>query len=102
MALVAEPVPRPDWSEVPRPGCRGVHSKVLLHTPELLLALLRFGPGSTVDEHPAPHVVDVICLEGEGFFSVDGEPGPIRAGQRVQWPPNRPHRLWTETGSMLT
>jgi hypothetical protein len=24
MAVVAEPVPRPDWFELPWPGCRGV------------------------------------------------------------------------------
>jgi len=97
-----EPIPPPDWFRLPRPGCRGVDAKVLLNTPELVLALLRFGPNSTIDEHPAPHVIDVICLEGEGFFSVAGEPASLHADQRVQWPPNQPHRLWTESGSMLT
>ena len=97
-----EPIPRPDWFRLPRPGCRGVDAKVLLNSSELVLALLRFGPNSTIDEHPAPHVIDVICLEGEGFFSVAGEPASLYADQRVQWPPNQPHRLWTESGSMLT
>src|SRR5712691_3432954 len=102
MKVVAEPIPRPDWFEVPRPGCRGVHARVLLNSPDLVLALLRFGPNSTIDEHRAAYAIDVICLEGEGLFSVDGEPARIHADQRVQWPPNRAHRLWTEAESMLT
>ena len=44
----------------------------------------------------------MICLEGEGRFSVDDESAPIKAGQRVQWPANRPHCLWTDTAPMLT
>jgi quercetin dioxygenase-like cupin family protein len=75
---------------------------VLLDSGNLLIALLRFGPQSTIDEHPAPHPVDVICLEGAGMFSVDGEAAPLCAGERVQWPADRPHCLWTESGSMLT
>ena len=97
-----EPIPRPDWFALPRPGCHGVDAKVLLNSPELVLALLRFGPNSTIDEHPAPHAIDVICLEGDGFFSVAGELASLYADQRVHWPPNRPHRLWTEGRSMLT
>ena len=84
-----EPIPRPDWFALPRPGCHGVDAKVLLNSPELVLALLRFGPNSTIDEHPAPHAIDVICLEGDGFFSVAGEPARLHADERVQWPPNR-------------
>jgi quercetin dioxygenase-like cupin family protein len=68
----------------------------------LLVALLRFASQSTIDEHAAPHAVDVICLEGAGLFSVDGEAAPLQAGECVQWPPTRPHRLWTEESSMMT
>lgn len=100
--VLAEPVPRPAWFVLSRPGCHGVAGKVLLDGPTLLIALLRFGPRSTIDEHPAPHPIDVICLEGQGLFSVDGEAAPLRAGERVQWPAHRPHRLWTEATAMLT
>jgi quercetin dioxygenase-like cupin family protein len=67
-----------------------------------LVALLRFATQSTIDEHLAPHVVDVICLEGAGMFSVDGESAPLQAGECVQWPPTQPHRLGTEESSMMT
>ena len=99
--VVAEPVPRPEWFTLPRPGCRGVEGKVLLQEPDLVIALLRFGPHSTIDEHPAPYPVDVICLEGAGFFSVDSDAAPLHAGERVQWPAHRPHRLWTDAAPML-
>jgi quercetin dioxygenase-like cupin family protein len=87
---------------LPRPGCRGVEGKVLLQDSDLLIALLRFSPHSTTDEHPAPYPVDVICLEGAGLCSVDGEPVPVRAGERVRWPAHRNHRLWTDADGMLT
>ena len=43
-----------------------------------------------------------LCLEGEGFTSVGGEEAPIQAGRQAHWPPNVPHRLWTEGSTMLT
>jgi quercetin dioxygenase-like cupin family protein len=100
--MPAVPVPRPDWAALPRPGCRGVEFKVLLQQPTLVLALLRFGPHGTIDEHSAIFPADVICLEGAGSFSVDGEPATLRAGESVRWPSNRPHRLWTDDSTMTT
>jgi quercetin dioxygenase-like cupin family protein len=100
--VLSEPVPRPEWAPLPRSGCHGVEFKVLLERPDLGLAMLRIGRHSSIDEHPAPCAVDVICLEGKGMFSVDGEPAPLRAGERVLWPAARPHRLWTEDATMLT
>lgn len=98
----AQPVPRPEWFALPRPGSHGVEGKVLLDSANLVLALLRFGPQSTIDEHPAPFPIDVICLEGAGLFSVGGQAGRLRASERVQWPAHRAHRLWTEDVPMVT
>ena len=96
------PVPRPEWTPVPREGTRGVEGKVLLRESGLFLALLRFAPASTIDEHPAPHPITVVCLEGEGLTSVGGETAPLHAGERVVWPAGVPHRLWTEASTMTT
>jgi quercetin dioxygenase-like cupin family protein len=64
--------------------------------------MLRFAPGGTIHEHPADIDIDVVCLEGSGFTSVDGEAAPLAAGQKVRWPAGHPHRLWTEDSPLTT
>lgn len=76
--------------------------KVLLEDDHLLVAMLRFGPHGTIDEHPSHVDGDVVCLDGRGMTSVGGEHAPIRAGERVHWPADVPHRLWTEDSEMVT
>jgi quercetin dioxygenase-like cupin family protein len=66
------------------------------------VAMLRFSPGATIDEHAAPHDIDVVCLEGAGYTSVDGERWVLHEGQVIRWPRERRHRLWTEQSSMIT
>ena len=71
--------------------------------PELFVAVLRFAPDATTDEHPDElQVHEVVCLEGSGFTSIGDETASIRAGQRVTWPRGVPHRLWTEADEMTT
>jgi quercetin dioxygenase-like cupin family protein len=96
------PVPRPEWSPLPFEECVGVEGKVLLRSERLVLALLRFAPGGSIHEHDAPMEIDVVCLEGEGFVSVDAESFPFRAGESVRWPAGAMHRLWTEGTAMTT
>jgi quercetin dioxygenase-like cupin family protein len=57
---------------------------------------------STTDEHDAPHEIEVLCLEGNGFVSLEGNAAPIGAGEAVRWPAGHPHRLWTEGSTMVT
>lgn len=97
-----QPVPRPDWSPLPRPGCINVDGRVLLVRDGLLLAMLRFAPEATIDEHAASHEIDVICLEGEGFASVEDRVNSFAAGQWLTWPAGRVHRLWTADRGMIT
>ncbi len=96
------PFQNTDWRPLPHPGCANVEARPLLRTERVALAQLRFGPHGTIHEHPAPIEIDVLCLKGSGFTSVDGEAAPIAAGQKVRWPLGRPHRLWTEDDTMLT
>jgi quercetin dioxygenase-like cupin family protein len=102
MPLEVSPVPRPDWAPLPRPGCRGVDVMVLLEEDHLLVAMLRFVPGGTIDRHPSHYAGDVVCLEGRGMTSVGDERAPLRAGERVHWPAEVPHCLWTEDSEMIT
>ena len=96
------PQPRPDWSDLLRPGCRGVRFRVLLHREGLAVANLRFQPGATIDEHDAPYDIDVMCTSGAGYFSIDGDTFSLCAGQSAVWPRGKLHRLWTGDDEMET
>jgi quercetin dioxygenase-like cupin family protein len=102
MPLEILPVKRPDWTPLPYEGCEGVYAKSLLSLDHLGIAMLKFEPNATIHKHDAPFDIDVICLEGAGFTSVDGEQAPIQAGERVRWPVGKMHRLWTKDGKMVT
>jgi quercetin dioxygenase-like cupin family protein len=95
-------VPHLDWSPIPRQGCVNVEGRVLLVREDLAIAMLRFGPEGTIDEHTAPHEIDVVCLEGEGFISVEDRINSFSAGQWMTWPTDRLHRLWTADRGMVT
>jgi quercetin dioxygenase-like cupin family protein len=95
-------VPRFEWKPLTRPGCRGVESRLLTARPELVLSMLRFQPGGTIDERAADHPVDVICLEGSGFISLGGRTHRFTAGHSMLWPRGVLHRLWTDRHHMLT
>ncbi len=101
MAPEIRPVPKGTWEPLPQAGCVGVEHVVLMREPQVIV-LLKFGTHGTINEHPAPFPVDVICMEGSGMTSVNGEMAEIKAGETVTWPPNVPHRLWTEDSEMVT
>jgi quercetin dioxygenase-like cupin family protein len=85
-----------------REGCVNVDVRVLLVRDGLGVALLRFGPQATIDEHSADHEVDVVCLEGGGYISVEDRVNTFTAGQWMTWPEGRVHRLWTGEQGMVT
>ena len=97
-----QPVPRPDWSPLPHEGCVNVDGCVLLVRDGLELAMLRFAPRGTIHEHAAPHDIDVICLEGEGFISVEDRVNTFARGHWMTWPAGHVHRLWTADRAMIT
>jgi quercetin dioxygenase-like cupin family protein len=100
--LRVERVPRPDWEPLPYEGCHGVEGRVLVREPDLLIALLRFTEDGTIHEHPGPNDTIVVCIEGSGYTSLAGETAPLAAGDRVDWPRDVTHRLWTEGSTMTT
>ncbi len=102
MVLRVSSVPRPSWSPLPYDGCCEVEGKVLLNMDGLAIAMLRFGSNGTIHEHAAGWDIDVICLDGEGMTSVDGDEASIRKGETVRWPAGAQHRLWTADSEMVT
>jgi quercetin dioxygenase-like cupin family protein len=96
------PVPRPDWSPLPSQGSAGVEGKVLVREADFFVALLRFRPHATIEEHPGANDTLVVCLEGEGFTSVGDATARLRESERVFWPADVPHRLWTDDLPMKT
>lgn len=102
MAIEVTSVPRPEWSPLPFDGCQSVDGKVFLAQERLTVAMLHFSKGATIHEHAAEHDIDVICVEGSGRMTVGDEQAVLQAGQRVRWPANVAHRLWTEGDEMVT
>ncbi len=102
MAPRIEPFKRPDWEPVPNDGCVNVEGRVLFFDETIGLALLRFGQHGKIHEHPGPNDTVVSCLEGHGYTTVGGEVAEIHSGERVYWPADVPHGLWTKDSTMTT
>lgn len=104
MTFETKPFHRPEWSPLPREGCRNVEGRVLVHDPEqgLSLSLLHFDKDGTIDEHPGESDAEVFCLEGSGFVSLGSGQSELWEGQWVFWPRGVNHRLWTEDSEMTT
>ena len=102
MSLEVVGLERPSWKPLPQEGCINVEVKPLLKKNHLALAMLRFGKQATIHEHPADFEIEVICLEGAGYTSVNEEQAAIKAGERVCWPTGQPHCLWTTDSEMTT
>jgi quercetin dioxygenase-like cupin family protein len=79
-----------------------VVGKVLLQRDGLLVAMLKFDAQGTIHEHAAPFEVDVICLEGEGYISIEDHIWAFQPGLSLVWPAGRLHRLWTADQAMVT
>lgn len=90
------------WRPLLRAGSVGVEVRVLLKRRGFVLANLRFAEYSTIDEHSAAFAIDVICLAGSGYVSVDGKAVPFSCGELITWPAGVNHRLWTEGTQMET
>lgn len=103
MSLTAIPVKQGTWMTFPRPGFDHVSVKMLLGLEgELRVSMLKIGPGGGIPSHQDKAEIEVICIEGNGFASVGDESVPLSSGERVTWPANVDHRLWTTDNEMVT
>ena len=79
-----------------------MQGRVLLSRSGIVIANLRFSAHAFIDEHSAPFEIDVVCVDGEGYVSVDGVSSPLHCGESVTWPASVDHRLWTDSSEMET
>lgn len=95
-------VARTSWRPLPRPDCTGVEVTGVAGHAGLAVAMLRFAPQATIDEHAAPYDIDVRCISGRGWVSVGDRTVPLGADDEVRWPAGIQHRLWTDSDPMVT
>lgn len=99
---MVEAQPKPNWAVLPRPGCKNVEFRVLLGKDKLSIANLKFAENATIDKHAAPFEIDVLCIAGSGYTSIDDTSFPIAAGETIRWPAGKMHCLWTEDTTLET
>ncbi|HOX04334.1 MAG TPA: cupin domain-containing protein [Candidatus Paceibacterota bacterium] len=70
-----------------------VVSRTILDRTAGTLTLFAFARGQGLSEHTAPYDATVQVLEGEGEFTVGGQPRVIRAGEALIMPAGIPHSV---------
>jgi quercetin dioxygenase-like cupin family protein len=66
---------------------------VLLKNKGGTVTLFAFDQGEGLSEHTAPFDALVVVLDGEANIQISGEDFPVRQGQTITLPANRPHAL---------
>jgi quercetin dioxygenase-like cupin family protein len=77
-----------------RPG--GIISEVV-QKGGVNVTLFCMSAGSSISEHTASKEAQVLVLEGEGVFVLEGEEVPMRAGTLISFPPEAKHSLRADT-----
>lgn len=103
MSLQPKPVKQVTWMPLPKGGYENVEVKMLMGLEgELRVSMMKIKPNGGMPTHQDKAEIEVICLEGSGFVSVGEDKIPFKMGDRVTWPPNTDHRLWTSDDEMIT
>ncbi len=68
-------------------------SRTLLENEAGTITLFAFDAGQSLSEHTAPFDALVQVLDGEGKFTVGGNPTSAKAGQALLIPANVPHAV---------
>jgi quercetin dioxygenase-like cupin family protein len=63
----------------------------LVKTDTLEIIRLVLPAGKVIDEHTAPGVLTVQCLEGQVRFGVEGQPRELSQGDLLYLKPGQPH-----------
>lgn len=72
-------------------------SRTLIKQPGGTVTLFAFDAGQSLSQHTAPFDALVQVLDGEGLFTIDGQPNRITAGQAIIMPADVPHAVTAES-----
>jgi len=70
-----------------------VVSREIIRKPSGTMTVFAFDKGEGLSEHTAPFDAAVYLLEGEAEIRIDGKPYPVKEGEMIIMPANKPHAL---------
>lgn len=70
-----------------------VVSKEIIRKDKGTVTLFAFDQGQGLSEHTAPFDALVYILDGEAQITISGNPIPVKAGEMIIMPANKPHAL---------
>lgn len=73
-----------------------VVSKTLAPNPFISVTLLAFDKGEEISTHESDDDAFVMCLDGLGKLTIDGEPHIVHEGESIVMPAKHPHAVFAE------
>ena len=73
-----------------------VVSKTLQQNAAVSITLFAFDKGEEISTHAAGGDALVVCLDGQGRITIDGEPHTLTAGDCIIMPAGHPHAVFAE------
>jgi len=70
-----------------------VVSRTLIDKKVGTLTLFAFGAGQGLSEHTAPYDATIQVIDGEAEVIIEGTGYPVKTGQMIIMPANRPHSI---------
>ena len=73
-----------------------VVSKTLAQNPFISVTLFTFDKGEEISTHESDGDAFVMCLDGLGKLTIDGEPHIVHEGESIVMPAKHPHAVFAE------
>ena len=73
-----------------------VVSKTLQQNAAVSITLFAFDEGEEISTHAAGGDALVVCLDGQGRITIDGEPHTLTEGDCIIMPAGHPHAVFAE------
>ena len=73
-----------------------VVSRTLAQNAAVSVTLFSFDKGEEISTHESGGDALVLCLDGEGLITIDGDPHVLRAGESIVMPARHPHAVFAK------